>query len=141
MMLPAEPHHTDLPSPPMCPHRRVDDRKDAERRAHVQRREEEAARPARGHVDPFPLDVQRSVGKPGDQVDQSRLQAPAVPSDLIGMIGMHVLYSAATLDVLLDKLRTALASMTGSPLVALKQESAKVRVGMTLGALMSEQRD
>ncbi len=115
----------------MPSHRRVDDRKDAERRAHVQRREEEAARPARGHVDPFPINVQRSVSKAGDQVDQSRLQAPAVPSDLIGM---HLLYSAAALDVLLDKLRTALSGMAGSPLVSLKQESAKVRVGMILAA-------
>ena len=124
-LLPAE---TDTPNPNVPqPSRRVDDRKDAERRAHVQRREEEAARPGRGHVDPFPRNVERSVSKPGEEVDQSRLQAPAVPSDLVGM---HVLYSAATLEVLLDRLRTALAGMTDSPLVTLKQKSAKVRVAM-----------
>ncbi|CAM9381625.1 unnamed protein product [Ectocarpus sp. 4 AP-2014] len=103
--------------------RRVDDRKAAERQAHVQRREEEAARQGRGHVDPFPLNVQRSVSKPGE-VDQSRLQAPNVPTDLHGM---HVFYSAAALDMLLDKLRSALAGMAGTPHVTLKPQSAKVK--------------
>lgn len=103
----------------------MDDRKAAERQAHVQRREEEAARPGRGHVDPFPLNVQRSVNKPGEEVDQSRLEAPTLPSDFTGM---HVLYSVAALDVLLEKLRSTLANMPDAPLVTMKQESAKVRV-------------
>ncbi|CAM9672933.1 unnamed protein product [Hapterophycus canaliculatus] len=104
--------------------RRVDDRKDAERQAHVQRREEEAARPGRGHVNPFPLNVRRSLNKPGEEVDQGRLQAPTLPSDFTGI---HVLYSVAALDVLLDKLRTTLTDMEDAPLVTLKQESAKVK--------------
>ncbi|CAB1099358.1 unnamed protein product [Ectocarpus sp. CCAP 1310/34] len=87
------------------------------------KREEEAARQGRGHVDPFPLNVQRSVSKPGE-VDQSRLQAPNVPTDLHGM---HVFYSAAALDMLLDKLRSALAGMAGTPNVTLKPQSAKVK--------------
>lgn len=103
----------------------MDDRKDAERQAHVQRREEEAARPGRAHVDPFPLNVRRSLKKPGEEVDQGRLQAPTLPSDFTGM---HVLYSVATLDVLLDKLRSTLAAMPDTPLVTLKQEAAKVCV-------------
>lgn len=108
--------------------RRVDDRKDAERQAHVQRREEEAARSGRGQVDPFPRNVQRSVSTRGGDVDQNRVQAPIVPADFNGM---HVLYSAAALDVLLEKLRTALVDMVDKPLVTLKQRSAKV--GGTIG--------
>ncbi|CAM9347030.1 unnamed protein product [Pylaiella littoralis] len=104
--------------------RRVDDRKDAERQAHVQRREEEAARPGRGQVDPFPRNVQRCVSTRGEAEDQSRVQAPTVPADLNGM---HVFYSAAALEVLLDKLRAALVDMADKPLVTLKQKSAKVK--------------
>lgn len=103
--------------------RRVDDRKDAERQAHVQRREEEAARPGRGQVNPFPRNVERSVSTPGKEMGESRVQAPSVPADFNGM---HVLYSAAALDVLLDKLRAALTDMVDKPLVTLKQQSAKV---------------
>lgn len=111
---------------PMSLARRVDDRKDAERQAHVQRREEEAARPGRGQVDPFPRNVQRCVSTRGEAEDQSRVQAPTVPADLNGM---HVFYSAAALEVLLDKLRAALVDMADKPLVTLKQKSAKVGTG------------
>lgn len=103
------------------PTRRVDDRKNAERQAHVQRRQEEAARSGRGHVDPFPLNVQRSVG---GEVDQIRVEPPMMPNDVNEM---HVFYSAVALDVLLDRLRAALAGMTDTPLVTLKQKTAKVR--------------
>lgn len=40
--------------------------------------------------------------------------------------GMHVFYSAETLEVLLNKITTALASMKNTPLVTLKQKKAKV---------------
>lgn len=100
--------------------RRVDDRKHAERQAHLQRRQEEAARSGRGHVDPFPLNVQRSVG----EVDQIRIQPPSMPKSLNEM---HVFYSAVALDVLLDRLRAALAGMADTPLVTLKHKSAKVK--------------
>lgn len=116
--------------------RRVDDRKDAERQAHVQRREEEAARPGRGQVDSFPRNVERSVSTPGEDVDQARVQAPIVPADFNGM---HVLYSAAALDVLLEKLRAALVDMVDKPLVTLKQRSAKV--GATTGCEGRHPRD
>lgn len=105
----------------ILPTRRVDDRKHAERQAHVQRRQEEAARSGRGHVDPFPLNVQRSVG---GEVDQIRVEPPIMPKNLNEM---HVFYSAVALDVLLDRLRAALAGMADTPLVTLKQKSAKVR--------------
>eukprot|EP00752_Nemacystus_decipiens_P017568 g15743.t1 len=101
--------------------RRVDDRKHAERQAHVQRRQEEAARSGRGHVDPFPLNVQRSVGGEADQI---RVEPPIMPQDLNEM---NVFYSAVALDVLLDRLRAALAGMADTPLVTLKQKSAKVK--------------
>lgn len=104
--------------------RRVDDRKHAEREAHVQRRQEEAARSGRGHVDPFPLNVQRSVG---GEVDQIRVKPPIMPENLNGM---HVFYAAVALDVLLDRLRAALAGMADTPLVTLKQNSAKVRAAL-----------
>lgn len=101
----------------------MDDRKDAERQAHLQRKAEEAARPGRGHVDPFPLNVRRSVNQAGGEVDQTCAQAPTVPADFSGM---HVFYSAAALEVLLDKLTTALAGLADSPLVTLKQKTPKV---------------
>lgn len=101
--------------------RRVDDRKHAERQAHVQRRQEEAARSGRGHVDPFPLNVQRSVGGEAGQI---RVEPPIMPQNLNEM---NIFYSAVSLDVLLDRLRAALAGMADTPLVTLKQKSAKVR--------------
>ena len=101
--------------------RRVDDRKHAERQAHVQRRQEEAARSGRGHVDPFPLNVQRSVGAEAGQI---RVEPPIMPQNLNEM---NTFYSAVSLDVLLDRLRAALAGMADTPLVTLKQKSAKVR--------------
>lgn len=116
--LKTEPYHSN---PMILAPRRVDDRKHAERQAHVQRRQEEAARSGRGHVDPFPLNVQRSVG---GEVDQTRVEPPVMPNDLNGM---HIFYSAVALDVLLDRLRAALAGMADTPLVTLKAKSAKVR--------------
>lgn len=87
----------------------------------MQRRQEEAARSGRGHVDPFPLNVQRSVGGEADQI---RVEPPIMPQNLNEM---NVFYSAVALDVLLDRLRAALAGMADTPLVTLKQKSAKVR--------------
>lgn len=49
--------------------------------------------------------------------------------------GMHVLYSAETLEVLLNKITSALASMKNTPLVTLKQKTAKV--GFAVSAIAS----
>ena len=102
--------------------RRVDDRKDAERQAYVQRRAERATRPERGH-DPFPLNVQRSVHRSGEEPEQVYLEAPTALADFSGK---RVFYSAAALDELLGLLVASLAGMTGTPLVTLKQNAAKV---------------
>lgn len=56
-------------------------------------------------------------------MDQIRVEPPMMPQNLNGM---HVFYSAVALDVLLDRLRAALAGMADTPLVTLKQKSAKV---------------
>lgn len=103
---------------PTYPPRRVDDRKDAERQAYVQRRAERATRPERG-LDPFPLNVQRSTGDEPDQY----IQAPTVLADFSGK---RVFYSAAALDVLLHRLVASLAGMKDTPLVTLKDKAAKV---------------
>lgn len=108
---------------PTYPPRRVDDRKDAERQAYVQRRAERATRPERG-LDPFPLNVQRSVQRStGDEPDQVHIQAPTVLADFSGK---RVFYSTAALDVLLNKLDESLAGMKDTPLVTLKHKAAKV---------------
>lgn len=111
--------------PYSMPHRRVDDRKHAERQAHVQRRAEEAARPGRGYVNPFPLDVKRALRSAGRESDQVIAQAPTLPA---GFRGMHVFYSAVALEVLLDKLTSALSSMADEPRVTLKHTNAKVGI-------------
>lgn len=49
--------------------------------------------------------------------------------------GIHMLYSAETLEVLLNKITTALASMKNTPLVTLKQKTAKV--GFAVSAIAS----
>lgn len=108
----------------------MDDRKAAERQAHVQRRAEEAPRPGRGHVDPFPLNVQRG-GRDG--ADQTYIEAPTVPKDFSGI---HVFYSAETLRVLLDKLNSAMESMGRMPRVTLKLQAAKVCTGSCFADLV-----
>ncbi|CAM9642585.1 unnamed protein product [Laminaria digitata] len=104
--------------------RRVDDRKDAERQAYVQRRAERATRPERGH-DPFPQNVQRSV-QHGVENEPDQVYAHA-PTVLANFSGKRVFYSAAALDVLLDKLDASLAGMKDTPLVTLKPKAAKVK--------------
>lgn len=104
--------------------RRVDDRKEAERQAYVQRRAERATRPERGH-DPFPLNVQRSVHRSRDKPDPDQVYFEA-PTVLADFSGKRVFYSAAALDVLLDKLVASLAGMKDKPLVTMKQNAAKV---------------
>ena len=118
---------------PTYPSRRVDDRKDAERRAYVQRRAERATRPERGH-DPFPQIVQRSVRGPVhlDEPDQVYSQAPTVLADFSGK---RVFYSAAALDVLLDKIVASLAGMKETPLVTLKLKAAKVGASPPYGPI------
>lgn len=104
--------------------RRVDDKKEAERLAHLQRKAEEAARSGRGRVDPFPLNVRRSAsGQEESEVVQApSVQAPPMPTDFGGI---HALYSAAALEVLLAKLQFALENNAGSPSVTVKHSAAK----------------
>lgn len=105
--------------------RRVDDKKEAERLAHLQRKAEEAARSGRGRVNPFPLNVQRSASgqDESDVVQAPSVHAPMVPTDFGGI---HALYSAAALEVLLAKLQSALEKNSGSPRVTVKHSAAKV---------------
>eukprot|EP00904_Undaria_pinnatifida_P011192 jgi/Undpi1/7202/HiC_scaffold_22.g09676.m1 len=102
--------------------RRVDDRKDAERQAYVQRRAERETRSERGH-NPFPQNVVRSAHQ-GGEADQVYSVAPTV---LAEFSGMGVFYSAAPLDALLEKLVSSLAGMKDTPLVTLKHKTAKVK--------------
>ena len=107
--------------------RRVDDKKEAERQAHLQRKAAEAARVGRGRVDPFPLNVLRS--RPGHEeseavAPQSSAQAPTLPLDFNGI---NAFYSAAPLEVLLAELVTALTAIEGTPIVTVKHKAAKVR--------------
>lgn len=102
----------------------MDNQKEAERRAHVQRRTEEASRAGRVHVDPYLENVMRGPTE-GGGVDQLSVQPPMLPADFGGM---HVFYSAVPPGVLLDKIVTALTNMKDSPVVVLKQKAAKVGV-------------
>lgn len=113
-----------------CPYRRVDDRKDAERQAYVQRRAERETRSERGH-NPFPQNVVRSAHQ-GGEADQVYSVAPTV---LAEFSGMGVFYSAAPLDALLEKLVSSLAGMKDTPLVTLKHKTAKVGTIYPLGRI------
>lgn len=110
----------------------MDDKKEAERLAHLQRKAEEAARSGRGRVDPFPLNVRRSAsGQDESDVAQAQsVHAPLVPTDFGGI---HALYSAAALEVLLAKLQFALENNSGSPRVTVKHSASKASwVGLFL---------
>lgn len=119
-----------------CPHRRVDDRKDAERQAYVQRRAERETRSERGH-NPFPQNVVRSVHR-GRDADEVYSVAPTVLADFTGM---GVFYSTAPLDGLLDKLVSSLKGMKDTPLVTLKHKTAKVGTSHALGRIDASFRD
>lgn len=112
----------------MCLNRRVDEKKEAERQAHVQRRMQEASRAGRGHVDPYRQNVERSATEAAG-IEQVSVQPPILPADFGGM---HVFFSAEAPAVLLEKIAAALvetAALTESkdkPVVTLKQKAAKV---------------
>ncbi|CAM9752335.1 unnamed protein product, partial [Sphacelaria rigidula] len=99
--------------------RRVDEQKEAERQAHIQRRMEEASRAGRSHIDPYRQTVVRSSMEAGGV----SVLPPMLPADFGGL---HVFYSAETPGVLLDKITAALTSMKESPSVSVKHEAAKV---------------
>lgn len=103
--------------------RRVDDQKEAERQAHLQRRMEEASRAGRGHVDPYRLSVERGASEVADPAEHSCVEPPTLPADFGAM---HVFYSAETAGVLLDKINAALTEMKDTPVVTLKRKAAKV---------------
>lgn len=102
----------------------MDDQKEAERRAHVQRRAEEASRAGRGHVDAYRKNVVRGSTEAGG-AEQLSVRPPTLPADFGGM---HVFYSAEAPGALLDKITAALTSMKDSPVVVPKQKAAKVGV-------------
>lgn len=106
--------------------RRVDEQKEEERRAHLLRRQEEAARAGRGHLDPYRRNVNRGVSDPPDDTVHMPAQAPLIPKDFGGM---HVFYSAEIAEVLLRKMKAALTKMdsNGTPVVTVKNQAAKVR--------------
>ncbi|CAM9272498.1 unnamed protein product [Choristocarpus tenellus] len=110
--------------------RRVDEQKEAEKQAHLQRRMAEAAQAGRGFVDPFTLTVNRSIVEgSGGAEGTLHIKAPPLPP---AFNAMHVLYSAEPVGSLLTKIASAFKLVTvgggtSAPLVTSKRETAKVK--------------
>ena len=97
----------------------MDEQKEAERQAHLQRRMEEASRAGRSHIDPY----RQTVVRGSTETAGVSVHPPMLPGDFGGL---HVFYSAEAPGVLLDKITAALTSMKESPAVSVKHEAAKV---------------